>query len=139
MKIIRCTFYRIHEMAYMQREDQVTAPRDMLRYDLAFECIDDPGLLAFPTFKTKTGQLGGQVTRARWSSFGVRELESPSSRPLFYADLLLAPDRWLTFRHPRMPDGRIAYDRLVAVPLSAFVDPKVKEVRDLDDLAKIER
>lgn len=39
---------------------------DMLRYDLAFVCPDDPTLVAFPTF---SNGYGGKVTRGRWSSF----------------------------------------------------------------------
>lgn len=96
---------------------------DMLRYDCAFISAKHPGVVAFPTFKTRSGDLGGAVTRDRWRSFGVAlELPTATDMEIFELRDSLSKDDWYSFRHPRMKDStQTDYGRLVKVLFEEFL------------------
>jgi hypothetical protein len=99
-------------------------PKDMLRYDSAFQALDDPTLVAFPTFTVPgEGTFGGEATHARWASFGIR-LE-PLSGEAEYQAREIRPDRLVTYVHPMVNQhGKVDYDRLEPVTLAAYIQAK---------------
>jgi hypothetical protein len=101
-----------------------TVPKDMLRYDSAFQALDDLTLIAFPTFSVPgEGAFGGKATHARWQSFGIR-LE-PLSGEAEYQASQIRPDRFVTYIHPQVNQhGKADYDRLEAVSLAIFLGAK---------------
>jgi hypothetical protein len=99
-------------------------PKDMLRYDSAFQALDDPTLVAFPTFTVPgEGAFGGKATHARWASFGIR-LE-PLSGEAEYQASQIRPGRFVTYIHPQVNrHGSVDYDRLERVSLATFLGAK---------------
>ncbi len=94
--------------------------QDMLRYDVAFQSVADPHLIAFPSFATKSGTLGGRVTQERWYSFGVKLVGWDDNLTLGSIHL----KEWVTYRHPRDKNGQEDYSKLVQVTLQAFCEEK---------------
>lgn len=118
MKLIRKVFYR----AVSHYKDEL--PADMLRYDVAFASEVHPGVICFPTFRTKEGNFGGQVTAARWRSFGL------TLEPLKGDEPGLIPEHWYTYRHPRAKlGGPVDYGKLEKVTLARYL--QVKEPMEL--------
>lgn len=77
---------------------------DMLRYDGAFINLEKPGVVAFPMFKTKEGNLYGICTLGRWKSFGVLAIGDPKPNADYESDMHQNPDKWITFRHDNSSD-----------------------------------
>ncbi len=121
MKLKHISFMRL-----VSRHGDLGNLADMLRYDVAFQSKAEPGLVAFPVFQTKHGNLGGHITYGRWDSFGVLvkylggEEDTPSVHPM---------SQWFTYCHPRDQNGQVDYGRLVSVTLEAYVNAK-----DLDSI-----
>jgi hypothetical protein len=118
MKIKKVVFARIRS----RFGGEVTNIEDMLRYDLAFQHKTERGLIAFPIFQTPSGAAGGQITLARWDSFGLK------ATPLSRQDNLtlqnsMNVDDWTTYQHPRIT-GPTDYNRLVRVPLARYLTAK---------------
>lgn len=79
--------------------------KDMVRYDGAFINRDVPGIIAFPTWKTKEGDLYGKQTTGRWNSFGVKISPLTMSLPtMLQQDPFLVPDAWITYRTDNASD-----------------------------------
>lgn len=116
MKLIKTTFYKVEgESSY--------GIDDMLRYDTAFVHDGAPGIVAFPMFRSKRGNLGGTPSHARWSSFGYR------LTPLTKEPREMSQD-WYTTHHPRDPRTRaLDYGKLEKVTLAQCL-----EANDIFDL-----
>jgi hypothetical protein len=96
---------------------------DMLRYDIAFQYAEDPLLIAFPVFQTKSGNMGGRITQARWESFGVRiSVVNRQETARLQADL--KPEEWITYRNIR--------DELKSFTLAQYLT--VADTRELEAL-----
>ncbi len=123
----------------------INVPDDMLRRDIAFASDDDPGIIAFPTFKTRKGNLGGSITEGRWDSFGVRidEITDPETLAHLRISLVANPQRWVTQRHPVSVVGRFErggligearrrdYGSFIPITLATFLDHKRKDTEGI--------
>lgn len=125
---------RLKRISFMRMESRFGSDlpnvADMLRYDVAFQSKVSPEYIAFPTFGTKDGNLGGTVTVNRWHTYGavLRFLENEVILVLSQASRT-KPDSWVTYRHPRTVEGPLDYKQLVPVTLEAYC--QAKDPRDL--------
>jgi len=94
-------------------------PPDMLRYDTAFMSDNRPGIVMFPTFKTKNGNLGGKITTGRWNSFLIGLLPVRDEIPI-----IDPKDNWYTYRHPKTGGGPLDYSGLEKVPMEKYLTAK---------------
>lgn len=108
-------------------------PEDMLRYDLGFTNPAHPGIVAFPCFKTRAGNLGGKFTPGRWQSFArpITEILDPGRLEELRGELSRDPKAWTTYRHPVKPDGGRDYANLTPRTLKEFL---LAEAPDTDNL-----
>ena len=99
--------------------------QDNLRYDVAFVSTKDRGRVAFPTFQSRHGNLGGEPS-GRWSRmFNLRKDETIA--PFQGASILYeAQDEWVTYRHPMIGD-RPDYAKLAPMTLRQFIIEKSAE------------
>jgi len=110
--------------------------RDMLRYDLAFVHPDWPGIVAFPVFRTKYGNLGGTVTKKRWQSFAVNVGAIGLSTGGHYElveHMNRHADSWLTYQHPTVGHNPTDYGRLEPFSFKRYL-----EIKDHRDATKME-
>lgn len=137
IKLKEVSFYRLDRPL-----DQEGGALDMLRYDVAFVRDQDPTLLAFPVFSTKTGALGTGPTLGRWNSFllypkvlgkwtnrtGVvwsnptRQLVPTTLMDAAMGFLSPSPVGWTTYRHPKDSDGAENYGRLMPMTLAQVLE-----------------
>jgi hypothetical protein len=123
MKLKRISFMRVENR--FGPADALPKLADMLRYDTAFQSTISPEYIAFPTFRTKYGNLGGNVTGARWHSFGVTlKFLEPAAIETLVRAVCDKPDAWMTYRHPRDEHGAYDYTKLVPVSLEAYYQAK---------------
>jgi hypothetical protein len=128
VKLKKVVFYRIHpryarKAAGQELQSEIESLRDMFRYDLAFHHPDDLTLVAFPVlFEKGYGSCGGEVTAARWDSFGVT-LSPISGVPQLWVDKTA---EWRTYRHPRTEHRVIDYSRLEPIALAEFLKDKAR-------------
>ena len=89
------TIYKITEQdgTPVVLRDGDTLPRhsDCLRYDLGFCDPQEVSKVVFPVFRGKDGRTSPQITRVRWTSFGLLVER--------YDKDLVQPLGWRTFRH----------------------------------------
>ena len=103
--------------------------RDMLRYDCAFISDAHPGIVAFPVFKTKHGDLGGPITVDRWRSFGVKfEPHDIDDAKAFELRDELSRDKWHTYRHVRDDASLLMnWSKLVKTDIDDFFSDAIFE------------
>lgn len=156
MKLKHVNFYRA-----LKRSGQPATEVDLeaLSYDNAFVRVDAPtekllaveghrgravafkeALIAFPCFMTKDGKLGGAPSNLRkWESHGIK-LEAAVGGNEFErfarADAMRSTqvEEWVTFRHPRSPDGPRDYSTHVPVTFKAYLD--AKDTTELDPVVE---
>jgi hypothetical protein len=89
------TLYRITERdgtpVELRPGETVPQHADMLRYDLGFCDPKEISKVLFPVFSGKAGRTSPQITRGRWTSFGllVERYDKDAVQPL----------GWTTYRH----------------------------------------
>jgi len=96
---------------------------DLLRYDVAFTQEADPALVAFPSFATPVGRMGGRCTVDRWAASAVI-LERAGGPALSDVLSYVGAGVWTTYRRP---PGR---GTLVPVTLRQVL--QAKSLADLD-------
>lgn len=139
MKLKELVFFRTTQPVVRPEGDDA---RDMLRYDIAFVRDDDPSLIVFPVWSTKTGNLGMGEPSARWMMrFGVRftplAMWSPgagprrqSTSPVTDTDVATWVEEfksgrgWYRYLHP-IDDGRKDYSKLIRVSLADYLQQHV--------------
>jgi hypothetical protein len=125
--------------------------KDMLRYDAGFTAAPEPepntferrtALVVFPIFHTPHGDFGGQITVARWRSWGftvefvfvdgsgsTAPAPRPAAMPYLPADF--SPESLITYRHPWLDDmGKADFSALVPVALAEYIQAKSIEALD---------
>lgn len=120
MKIKRILFMQVES-----RFGHLSNLADMLRYDMAFQSTVDPEYIAFPVFQTKDGNLGGNITTARWHSFSVDlRFLPPAALELLSKAARTKPEAWITYRHARNEHGQFDYGKLVPFSLADYCTAK---------------
>jgi hypothetical protein len=67
---------------------------DMLRYDLAFHCPDQPELVVFPIMRSSSGATMHGITARRWESFCMKV--NPTRQIVDARSV----ETWITYQHP---------------------------------------
>lgn len=113
-------FYRMFRDGRSLEECDQEDVLDMLRYDLAFQNIKDPSLVAFPS----VGAYGARITFGRWKSFGFR-LEPVNPADVLPEGRECYAANWVTYRHPQNEQGQVDYGSFVPYKLDDLAHAKV--------------
>ena len=137
MKLKKVSFYRVssrfaHEDPAIFAENE--GMKDMLRYEMAFLNRNFPGVIAFPTFQSKSGgTYPGEVTYGRWNSMGfkIEPLNTKKDDQYFalYQNFLSSASEWVSFRRKGCPGP------LTPVPLKVYLE--VKDTHEIDYILNV--
>jgi hypothetical protein len=131
MKMKRIVFVKIRpRFGELSPNDRY---RDVLRLDCAFQSKCDPSIIAFPTFSTPLGDLGGTITREQWQSHSIAIDMLPA---YMHMDLQrqMDPNNYVSYL--RLRRNCDEHSRAILEPVTLAQYLTAKTIDDLDDPKK---
>jgi hypothetical protein len=134
MKIRSIFFYEVRKtglrLPSQTPERRLEFMRNSLEYDGMFVNPENPDIVALVVFKTPYGLTRQDPTFKRWESFNYLLVHIPEREHELRAEMDSA--KWVTFVHPRAPNGSVDYSDLEPVPLERFI--LARNYRDIHDV-----